>query len=222
MFGIRFLIILGHVLTIIRVFAYTLLPKGPAGATIALGLHLLNGKRHFPFHHPWVLIFPPPLSLSLCHTGIAFSALWGAGVVQADELAPPSLQATSQGKTKPRRRIPMWLTPPLFLGILAAMYAGVGSGLGSLLGGVVYEKLGSTQMFYVVIGLTSFSLELYLETNTRWGLCDLTKWTVQAIVGTYRWIQRARGRQAVPRWSGARMTGPIHLRDDNGDDDDTL
>ncbi|SAL99456.1 hypothetical protein [Absidia glauca] len=174
-FGIRFLIILGHVLTIIRVFAYTLLPKGPAGATIALGLHLLNG--------------------------IAFSALWGAGVVQADELAPPSLQATSQG-------------------ILAAMYAGVGSGLGSLLGGVVYEKLGSTQMFYVVIGLTSFSLELYLETNTRWGLTDLTKWTVQAIVGTYRWIQRARGRQAVPRWSGARMAGPIHLQDDN--DDGTL
>jgi hypothetical protein len=26
--------------------------------------------------------------------------LWGAGVVQADELAPPSLQATSQGKFK--------------------------------------------------------------------------------------------------------------------------
>ncbi|CAO3592599.1 unnamed protein product [Absidia cylindrospora] len=43
-FGIQFLIILGHVLTIARVFAYTLLPKGPQGATIALGLHLLNGK----------------------------------------------------------------------------------------------------------------------------------------------------------------------------------
>ncbi|KAI9482927.1 MAG: hypothetical protein EXX96DRAFT_477499 [Benjaminiella poitrasii] len=69
--GIRSLIILGHVLTIIRVFAYTLIPKGPTGANIALGLHLLNG--------------------------IAFSALWGAGVVQADELAPTSLQATSQG-----------------------------------------------------------------------------------------------------------------------------
>lgn len=65
------MVILGHVLTIIRVFAYTVLPKGPVGANIALGLHLLNG--------------------------IAFSALWGAGVVQADELAPPSLQATSQG-----------------------------------------------------------------------------------------------------------------------------
>jgi hypothetical protein len=66
------LVVLGHVLTIVRVFAYTIIPRGPTGASIALGLHLLNG--------------------------VAFSALWGAGVVQADELAPPSLQATSQGK----------------------------------------------------------------------------------------------------------------------------
>jgi hypothetical protein len=36
--------------------------------------------------------------------GIAFSALWGAGVVQADELAPPSLQATSQGKERKKKK----------------------------------------------------------------------------------------------------------------------
>lgn len=72
-----------------RLFCYTILPKGPNGANIALGLHLLNGKTvgsHFGVN---ILIL-------LCK-GIAFSALWGAGVVQADELAPPSLQATSQG-----------------------------------------------------------------------------------------------------------------------------
>ncbi|EIE86463.1 hypothetical protein RO3G_11174 [Rhizopus delemar RA 99-880] len=71
LFGIKSLVILGHVLTVIRIFAYTVLPKSPTGASVAIGLHLLNG--------------------------IAFSALWGAGVVQADELSPPSLQATSQG-----------------------------------------------------------------------------------------------------------------------------
>ncbi|CAO3630056.1 unnamed protein product [Cunninghamella blakesleeana] len=169
-FGIRFLIILGHVLTIIRVFAYTLLPKSPTGANIALGLHLLNG--------------------------VAFSALWGAGVVQADELAPPSLQATSQG-------------------ILAAMYAGIGAGLGSLLGGVLYENFGAHIMFYTVIFLTTISLEIYLETNTRCGLSDLIKWIINAIIGTYRWMQRARSGQAVPRWRGARrMNGPIHLEVD--------
>ncbi|KAG0180635.1 hypothetical protein DFQ28_000677 [Apophysomyces sp. BC1034] len=131
LFGIKSLIILSHVLTIVRVFAYTILPKGPTGSSIALGLHLLNG--------------------------IAFSALWGAGVVQADELAPPPLQATSQG-------------------ILAAMYAGVGAGLGSLMGGVIYDRFGVNQMFYAVIALTSLSLELYLETNTRCGISDIMRW----------------------------------------------
>ena len=159
--------ILGHVLTIIRVFAYTILPKSPTGASIALGLHLLNG--------------------------IAFSALWGAGVVQADELAPPSLQATSQG-------------------VLAAMYAGIGAGLGSLMGGVIYEKYGCNAMFYTVIGLTSMSLEIYLETNTKYGISDFIKWVHKSIIRIHNWIQHARGiGQAVPRWSG----GTIRLQEDS-------
>ncbi|ORY96941.1 major facilitator superfamily domain-containing protein [Syncephalastrum racemosum] len=170
LFGIKSLIILGHVLTIIRVFCYTLLPAGPSGANIALVLHLLNG--------------------------MAFSALWGAGVVQADELAPPSLQATSQG-------------------LLAAMYAGVGAGLGSLLGGVLYERAGAKTMFYAVIAITSFSLELYLEANTRWGLSDMAKWTFRMVVRMHNWTRtRGRGR-AVPRWSGPRRTGRIRLEGDN-------
>ncbi|KAI8148992.1 major facilitator superfamily domain-containing protein [Fennellomyces sp. T-0311] len=172
LFGIKSLIILGHVLTIIRVFSYTILPKGPSGANIALVLHLLNG--------------------------VAFSALWGAGVVQADELAPPSLQATSQG-------------------LLAAMYAGVGAGLGSLMGGVIYERAGAKSMFYAAIGLTSLSLELYLEANTRWGISDMARWTYRMTVRMYNWTQHARGRgRAVPRWSGARREGRIRL---SGSDD---
>lgn len=155
-------------LTIIRVFAYTIIPKGPTGANIALGLHLLNG--------------------------VAFSALWGAGVVQADELAPPSLQATSQG-------------------VLAAMYAGIGAGLGSLVGGVIYEQYGCNAMFYTVIALTSISLEIYLETNTRCGISDMMRWLYKTAIHVYRWIQHARGiGQAVPRWSGG---GRIRLEDDS-------
>ncbi|KAI9027111.1 major facilitator superfamily domain-containing protein [Phycomyces nitens] len=168
LFGIKSLIILGHVLTIVRVFAYTILPKGPTGATIALGLHLLNG--------------------------IAFSALWGAGVVQADELAPPSLQATSQG-------------------VLAAMYAGVGAGMGSLMGGVLYDRYGANQMFYAAISLTCFSLELYLETNTRCGLSDFARWIYHTSISLHKWVQHARGiGRAVPRWSGGRR-GHIRLED---------
>ncbi|CEP10216.1 hypothetical protein [Parasitella parasitica] len=166
LFGIKSLIILGHILTIIRVFAYTIIPKGPTGANIALGLHLLNG--------------------------VAFSALWGAGVVQADELAPPSLQATSQG-------------------ILAAMYAGIGAGLGSLVGGVIYEQYGCNAMFYTVIALTLTSLEIYLETNTRCGVSDMMRWLYKTAIRTHRWIQHARGiGQAVPRWSGG---GRIRLEE---------
>ncbi|KAI8886988.1 MFS general substrate transporter [Backusella circina FSU 941] len=161
LFGIKSLIILGHVLTIVRVFAYTIIPRGPTGASVALGLHLLNG--------------------------IAFSALWGAGVVQADELAPPSLQATSQG-------------------VLAAMYAGIGAGLGSLMGGVIYERYGCNAMFYTVIILTSISLEIYLETNTRYGIRDTTRNVYYGSIRLYSWIQHARGiGQAVPRWSGGRI-----------------
>ncbi|KAI7884486.1 major facilitator superfamily domain-containing protein [Mucor mucedo] len=161
LFGIKSLVILGHVLTIIRVFAYTILPRSPTGASIALGLHLLNG--------------------------IAFSALWGAGVVQADELSPPSLQATSQG-------------------LLAAMYAGVGAGLGSLVGGVIYEKYGCNAMFYTVIALTSISLEIYLEVNTRCALSHFVKWLYKTCIYLYKCVQKARGiGQAVPRWSGGRI-----------------
>ncbi|KAL9556028.1 hypothetical protein MBANPS3_002086 [Mucor bainieri] len=168
MFGIKSLIILGHLLTIVRVFAYTIIPKGPTGANIALGLHLLNG--------------------------VAFSALWGAGVVQADELAPPSLQATSQG-------------------VLAAMYAGVGAGLGSLVGGVIYEQYGCNAMFYTVIALTVISLEIYLETNTWCGLSDMMRWLYKTAVRAYQWVQHARGiGQAVPRWSGG---GRIRLEEED-------
>ncbi|KAI8987168.1 major facilitator superfamily domain-containing protein [Pilobolus umbonatus] len=160
LFGIKSLVILGHVLTIIRVFAYTILPRNSTGASIALGLHLLNG--------------------------IAFSALWGAGVVQADELAPPSLQATSQG-------------------ILAAMYAGIGAGLGSLMGGFIYEQYGCNSMFYSVIFLTCISLELYLETNTECGISDFIRWIYSTSIVIYKWIQQTRGIGPVPRWRGNRI-----------------
>ncbi|CAM0137912.1 hypothetical protein VKS41_001134 [Umbelopsis sp. WA50703] len=166
--GIKSLIVLGHVLTIVRVFAYTLLPKGASAAWIALGLHLLNG--------------------------IAFSALWSAGVVQADELAPPSLQATSQG-------------------VLAAMYAGIGAGLGSLIGGVVYQHFGATAMFYTVIAVTLFSLEIYLEANTQYGLRSFFKATTRILYGVWQWIEYKRGRgRVVPRWRAG--TGAIRLEDD--------
>lgn len=102
------------------------------------------------------------------------------------------------------------------VGLLAAMYAGIGAGLGSLMGGVIYEKAGAHAMFYAVIGLTSLSLELYLEANTRWGISDMIRWTYRMTVRMYNWTQHVRGRgRAVPRWSGSRRTGRIRLEGDD-------
>lgn len=91
------------------------------------------------------------------------------------------------------------------------MYAGIGAGLGSLIGGVIYEKFGCNTMFYTVIALTLTSLEIYLETNTRCGLSDFVRWLYQMSIYIYTWIQHARGiGQAVPRWSGG---GRIRLEE---------
>jgi hypothetical protein len=94
------------------------------------------------------------------------------------------------------------------------MYAGIGAGLGSLMGGVIYERYGCNAMFYTVIILTSISLEIYLETNTRYGIRDTTRNVYYGTIRLYSWIQHARGiGQAVPRWSGGR----IRLEEDDQD-----
>ena len=97
-------------------------------------------------------------------------------------------------------------------GLLAAMYAGVGAGLGSLMGGIIYQRAGAKSMFATAIGITTLSLELYLEANTRWGLSDMIKWTYRMTVRMYKWTQRGRG--PVPRWSGPRSRGHIRLEED--------
>lgn len=92
------------------------------------------------------------------------------------------------------------------------MYAGVGAGLGSLVGGTIYGKFGCNAMFYTVISLTLTSLEIYLETNTRCGISDMARWLYITFIDIYKWIQQLRGiGQAVPRWSG---TGRIRLNED--------
>lgn len=94
------------------------------------------------------------------------------------------------------------------------MYAGIGAGLGSLVGGVIYEKYGCNTMFYAVIAITLFSLEVYLETNTKCGISDVIRWSYKTSINLYTRIQHARGvGQAVPRWSG----GQIRLQDDLDD-----
>jgi PPP family 3-phenylpropionic acid transporter len=83
------------------------------------------------------------LPINLLH-GLTFSALWVAGVSYANEVAPKGLGATAQG---------------LFTG----MTMGLGSAGGALLGGTLYDTLGSTMMFRVaascvLLGLIFFAV----------------------------------------------------------------
>ncbi|RUP52145.1 major facilitator superfamily domain-containing protein [Jimgerdemannia flammicorona] len=90
------------------------------------------------------------LFIQLSH-GLAFSALWSAAVVHADAIAPKHLRATSQG-------------------LMNAAFNGVGSGLGALLGGTIYQRAGSGAMFLMVAVVTTLGLILFVEMSTKYGM----------------------------------------------------
>lgn len=83
---------------VVRMFAYALMPA----AWWVLPIHLLHG--------------------------LTFSALWAAGVANADALAPAGMGATAQG-------------------IFVAVTFGFGTATGALLGGLLYDTVGGTAMF---------------------------------------------------------------------------
>lgn len=67
------------------------------------------------------------LSLQLLH-GPTFAAIWMAGVAYVAEIAPPGLGNTAQG---------------MFTGVVM----GLGSALGALTGGILYQSIGFSKMF---------------------------------------------------------------------------
>ncbi|CAG8538528.1 28956_t:CDS:2 [Racocetra persica] len=75
--------------------------------------------------------------------GIGFSALWISGVTHIANSSPPSLISFSQG-------------------VMTAVYAGFGTGFGSLFGGILYDSVGGPRvMFGVVVGISIGSLFMY-------------------------------------------------------------
>jgi PPP family 3-phenylpropionic acid transporter len=101
----------------------------------------------------WSFIGDAYLALSLqLLNGLAFGALWMAGVAYAKEIAPAGLAATAQG-------------------LLSGVYFGLSSAVGAMLGGLWYEQLGSAGMYrwgalVMVVGLLLYLLANSLAVKT--------------------------------------------------------
>ncbi|KAG2482995.1 hypothetical protein HYH03_018120 [Edaphochlamys debaryana] len=74
---------------------------------------------------PWVV-----LPVELLH-GFTFAMCWGASAVHCKRVAPPELQATMQG-------------------LMQAVWNGVASGSGGLVGALLHDRLGPTRMWAVL------------------------------------------------------------------------
>jgi len=92
------------------------------------------------------------LAVQLLH-GLAFSAMWVAGVAHAKKLAPPGLGATAQG-------------------LLTGIYFGLGSAAGSAAGGFLYQTVGPFAMYrwaaiWVTAGLAVLILSRFTTRNAK-------------------------------------------------------
>ncbi len=80
--------------------------------------------------------------------GVGFSMTWSAGALQADRIAPLGLKSSAQG-------------------LLNMAFNGVGSGLGALIGGIVYERWGGQAMWGTAATLAFISILIYTSTFLR-------------------------------------------------------
>lgn len=74
--------------------------------------------------------------------GVGFSMTWSAAALQADLIAPSGLKSSAQG-------------------LLNMAFNGVGSGIGALIGGIIYEKFGGQIMWLTVVCICILSILLY-------------------------------------------------------------
>ena len=85
---------------------------------------------------PW-----PVLLVQLLH-GPTFSAIWVAGVSYADDIAPEGMGTTAQG-------------------IFGATFMGLGSGVGALFAGFLYQYVGVDWMFRIVAAVVAVATVLF-------------------------------------------------------------
>lgn len=122
---------------VIMYFSDRLLKAWKARGLIAFGL-LMIAVRLIAYS----LTTSPNVALiiQLLH-GPTFAAIWMAGVAYVAEIAPPGLGNTAQG---------------LFTGVVM----GLGSASGAFLGGILYQRVGFSQMFRMA-GLVVFAAFIF-------------------------------------------------------------
>eukprot|EP01116_Phalansterium_solitarium_P005948 TRINITY_DN18272_c0_g1_i1.p1 TRINITY_DN18272_c0_g1~~TRINITY_DN18272_c0_g1_i1.p1 ORF type:complete len:516 (-),score=162.00 TRINITY_DN18272_c0_g1_i1:170-1717(-) len=104
-------------------FGKTLLQKVGARRLIMVAFSVLSIRM---VGYTFITAAWQAILIELMH-GMTYSVLWIAGVDYANTVAPPNLKATSQG-------------------MFAASYS-LGSGCGSILGGLVYQHFGAMALF---------------------------------------------------------------------------
>ncbi|KAI8066513.1 major facilitator superfamily domain-containing protein [Gongronella butleri] len=87
-------------------------------------------------HGAWVAT-----ATQLLH-GASYALIWSSSALQANDLAPDALKARAQG-------------------MLNMCFNGIGSGLGAIFGGIVYQALGANTMWLIVACLTAVSMIVY-------------------------------------------------------------
>eukprot|EP00045_Choanoeca_perplexa_P006716 m.57897 g.57897 ORF g.57897 m.57897 type:complete len:474 (-) comp13753_c0_seq2:560-1981(-) len=109
------------------------------GTTGCLTLTFLAFIARFVFYaymtNPWTVVAAEPLH------GVTFAVMWSAATRQAHAIAPPGLGTTMQG-------------------LLGGMHFGLGSALGALIGGSIYQHYGSKTTFLASAGAAALSLVL--------------------------------------------------------------
>ena len=93
-------------------------------------------------HGAWIVT-----ATQLLH-GVGFSMTWSAGALQADQIAPAGLKSSAQG-------------------LLNMAFNGLGSGVGALVGGLIYEKFGAEVMWGTTVALTFTSILVFTSTFLR-------------------------------------------------------
>lgn len=77
--------------------------------------------------------------------GIGYSMMWSAGALIANQLAPIHLRNTAQG-------------------LLNMAYNGIGSAIGALVGGYIYQRWGAQTMWITVAVVSVIGIALYVST----------------------------------------------------------